>query len=269
MSRIQACFEQLKQQGKSALIPFVTAGDPHPDHTVDIMHALVKSGADIIELGVPFSDPMADGPVIQLADERALAHGVTLTNVLGMVKTFRTQDQTTPIVLMGYLNPVEVFGYERFAVAAGDAGVDGVLSVDLPPEAAVEFIELLKGQQIDPIFLVAPTTKGERIALIANAASGYLYYVSLKGVTGSASLDITSVKAKLETIRNTTDLPIAVGFGIKDADSAKSVGAIADGVVVGSALVNLIASNQDNPTALLACISSFVESLRKALDSNC
>jgi len=247
----------------------VTAGDPHPDQTVDIMHALVKSGADIIELGVPFSDPMADGPVIQLADERALAHGVTLTHILDMVKIFRTQDQTTPVVLMGYLNPVEVFGYERFAVAAGDAGVDGVLSVDLPPEASADFVELLKGQQIDPIFLVAPTTKDARIALIANAASGYLYYVSLKGVTGSASLDIVAVKAKLETISNTTDLPIAVGFGIKDADSAKSVGAIADGVVVGSALVNVIASNQDDPAALLACISTFVESLRKALDSNC
>ncbi|MBV1921177.1 MAG: tryptophan synthase subunit alpha [Pseudomonadales bacterium] len=265
MSRLKTCFEALASQGKTALIPFVTAGDPHPDQTVDIMHTLVASGSDVIELGIPFSDPMADGPVIQLADERALVHNTSLTDALAMVKRFRETDQKTPVVLMGYLNPVEVYGYERFAVDAGEVGVDGILTVDLPPEASVEFVGQLKDQNIDSIFLIAPTTTEERIKKIVTAGSGYLYYVSVKGVTGSGSLDVSAVKEKLETIRNSTDLPIAVGFGIKDPESAKAVGAIADGVVVGSALVNIIANNQHDKAALLTQLGEVTRSLSDAI----
>ena len=265
MSRLKACFEALASEKKTALIPFVTAGDPHPDQTVDIMHTLVENGSDIIELGVPFSDPMADGPVIQLADERALLHNTSLTDTLAMVKRFREKDQKTPVVLMGYLNPVEIYGYERFSVDAGDAGVDAVLTVDLPPEAASEFVSQLKAQDIDSIFLIAPTTTDERIKIIAAAGSGYLYYVAVKGVTGSGSLDVAAVSERLETIRNSTDLPIAVGFGIKDPESAKAVGSIADGVVVGSALVNIIAQNQQDKIALLERIGAFAHSLSDAI----
>ena len=229
------------------------------------MHALVENGANVIELGVPFSDPMADGPVIQLADERALIHNTSLTDILGMVQKFRETDNQTPVVLMGYLNPIEVFGYERFAVAAGDAGVDAILTVDLPPEASTLLVGELRAQGIDSIFLIAPTTTDARIKKITSASSGYLYYVSVKGVTGSASLDVSAVESKLETIRNSTDLPIAVGFGIKDAESAKAVGLIADGVVVGSALVNIIALNQHDKKALLEAVGRFVRSLSDAI----
>ena len=266
MSRIQACFADLKAANKTALIPFVTAGDPHPDQTVAIMHALAEAGSDIIELGVPFSDPMADGPTIQLADERALMHGVTLLDVISMVKAFRETNTTTPVVLMGYLNPVEVLGYAAFAKAAGEAGVDGVLTVDMPPEASATLNKALEANGIDPIFLLAPTTTDKRIKAIAEAAKGYLYYVSLKGITGAANLDPAQVKAKLETIRKITDLPIAVGFGIKDPETAGAVAQLADGVVVGSALVNVVAENQDDPQALLTAVSAFAGSLRQGID---
>ena len=237
MSRINACFEKLTADGRKALIPYVTAGDSDPTVTVPLMHAMVKAGADIIELGVPFSDPMADGPVIQRAAERALEHHVSLRDVLAMVVEFRQQDSDTPVVLMGYLNPVEVMGYTAFAEAAAKAGVDGALTVDLPPEEAAELVAALKAVQLDPIFLLAPTSDDERIKLICEAASGYVYYVAVKGVTGAGNLDVQSVSDKLDQIRAHTTLPVGVGFGIKDATSAAAVANVADAVVVGSALV--------------------------------
>ena len=244
MSRINACFEKLKADGRKALIPYVTAGDSEPSITVPLMHAMVKAGADIIELGVPFSDPMADGPVIQRAAERALEHHTSLKDVLAMVVEFRQQDNDTPVVLMGYLNPVEVMGYTAFAEAAAKAGVDGALTVDLPPEEADELVTALKSQQLDPIFLLAPTSDDERIKLICEAASGYVYYVAVKGVTGAGNLDVQSVSDKLDQIRAHTTLPVGVGFGIKDATSAAAVANVADAVVVGSALVQKIEEAQ-------------------------
>lgn len=267
MSRIEACFAELKAAQKTALVPFVTAGDPHPDQTVAIMHALADAGADVIELGIPFSDPMADGPTIQLADERALEHDVSLTDVINMVATFRQDNSTTPVVLMGYLNPVEVMGYQAFADKAAEAGVDGVLTVDLPPEAATQLNAVLAAKGVDAIFLIAPTTTESRISKIAAAAKGYLYYVSLKGITGAGHLDADDVSSKLETIRKITDLPIAVGFGIKDPETAGTVAKISDGVVVGSALVNIVAENQDNPEQLIKEISGFTQSLRNGIDN--
>lgn len=244
MSRINACFEKLKTDGRKALIPYVTAGDSDPKVTVPLMHAMVQAGADIIELGVPFSDPMADGPVIQRAAERALEHHTSLHDVLAMVTEFRQQDSATPVVLMGYLNPVEVMGYTAFAKAAAEAGVDGALTVDLPPEEADELVTALKAQQLDPIFLLAPTSDDERIKLITDAASGYVYYVAVKGVTGAGNLDVPAVSTKLDQIRAHTNLPVGVGFGIKDATSAAAVAAVADAVVVGSALVQKIEEAQ-------------------------
>jgi len=243
MSRIEDCFTKLKTEGRKALIPYVTAGDPEPAISVPLMHAMVTAGADIIELGVPFSDPMADGPVIQRAAERALEHGTSLRDVLAMVAEFRQRDTGTPVVLMGYLNPVEVMGYETFAKAAAEAGVDGVLSVDLPPEEAHDLLVALRGYGVDPIFLLAPTTDDIRIEKICSVASGYVYYVALKGVTGAGGLDVQSVTDKLAQIRRHTDLPVGVGFGIKDADSAAAVANVADAVVVGSALVKKIEQN--------------------------
>ena len=266
MSRIAACLQNLKQQDKKALIPFITAGDPQLDATVTLMHTLAEQGADIIELGIPFSDPMADGPVIQLADERALANGVTTNHVLEMVTEFRQSNQQTPIVLMGYLNPIEAYGYGKFAQDAAEAGVDGLIVVDLPPEAAVEPIKLFDAAGLDTIFLIAPTTSYKRIAKIAESGRGYLYYVSLKGVTGAGNLDVDGVNSKLETIRKTTDLPIAVGFGIKDAETARLIGQNADGVVVGSALVKLIAEFQNDRDTMIAKVSEFTRSLRQGLD---
>ena len=266
MGRIQACLKELKDKQTTALIPFLTAGDPTLELTVSLLHELVAAGADIIEVGVPFSDPMADGPVIQLADERALKQGVTLKSILATVKAFRNTDPNTPIVLMGYLNPIEAYGYEEFAKDANKAGVDGVLIVDLPPEAAGEINAHLDRNGISPIHLIAPTTSEKRIGLIASAAKGYLYYVSLKGVTGVASVDPGAVKQKLQEIRNITDLPLCVGFGIKDAASAKAIGDLAEGVVVGSALVNIIAANQTDKNTLLQETHEFINSLRTALD---
>ena len=266
MRRIESCFQRLDGQNRKALIPFVTAGDPVKDVTVPLMHAMVDAGADIIELGVPFSDPMADGPVIQLACERALAHNTSTRDVLAMVKTFRETNTQTPVVLMGYLNPVEVMGYETFAKAAADAGVDGVLLVDLPPEEALDVKPLMDAHGLDMIFLVAPTTSDARIKLIGQAGSGYLYYVSLKGVTGSATLNVDEVASRVETIRNLAQLPIGVGFGIKDAESAQAVSRVADGVVVGSALVNQIAENKDTPDAINDAVGGILSAMRKAMD---
>ncbi len=264
MSRIMACFDRLKQQHRKALIPFITAGDPQADLTVDLMHALVRAGANIIELGVPFSDPMADGPVIQRASERALDNHVSLTTVLQMVTLFRQQDANTPVVLMGYVNPIEAMGYDTFAKAAQAAGVDGVLTVDLPPEEGAEFNQLLKAQGLDSIFLIAPTTTEPRIQTICQQAGGFIYYVSLKGVTGSQALDVDAVADKLTTVRAHTDLPIGVGFGIRDAASAAAVAQVADAVVVGSTLVSL--SETVPPQQLAAALETLLGGMRQAMD---
>lgn len=267
MSRIEACFKALEEQQKKALIPYVTAGDPNPESTIALMHAMVEAGADIIELGIPFSDPMADGPVIQKAFERALEKGVTFHHVLDMVKAFREQNQATPVVLMGYLNPAEVIGYEPFVSLSKEAGVDGFIFVDLPPEEAQEMTEICTQADLNIIFLIAPTTTEERIAKIASHGSGYLYYVSLKGVTGSKSLNVDEVAQKLETIGKITDLPVTVGFGIKDAESAAAVAKVSSGAVVGSALVNKITESIDNPQQFIEEISALLKSMRNAMDS--
>lgn len=267
MSRIEACFQALKAQGKKALIPYVTAGDPHPSITVPLMHQMVEAGASIIELGVPFSDPMADGPTIQLAHERSLVHNTSLTDILVMVQTFRQTNQTTPVVLMGYLNPIEIMGYEAFAQAAQAAGVDGVLTVDLPPEEGKEVLPLFKAHGLDPIFLVAPTTPAHRMQAIAEAASGFVYYVSLKGVTGANTLDTAEVAARLTKMREYTDLPLGVGFGIKDAATAAAVGQVADAVVVGSALIKQVEATPEDHTTIIKNISGLLASMRSALDA--
>ena len=267
MSRIKGCFERLRSEGRRALIPFVTAGDPDPAITVPMMHRLVEAGADIIELGVPFSDPMADGPVIQRAAERALAKGTSLHDVLAMVRRFRETDNETPVVLMGYLNPVEVMGYAAFASEAASAGVDGALIVDLPPEEGTEMHDALVANNLDPIFLIAPTSTGERITRICNASSGYVYYVSLKGITGAGHLDLDSVESKLVEIRAHTDLPVGVGFGIKDAETASRMGKIADAVIVGSAIVSRIEEHAAQPDAAIESVADFVAELRQGLDA--
>jgi tryptophan synthase alpha chain len=265
MSRIANTFSQLKSQGRKALIPFVTAGDPNPSSTVPIMQALVRSGANIIELGVPFSDPMADGPVIQRSSERALAHGTSLRRVLQMVQEFRSSDDATPVVLMGYANPIEAMGYENFSKAAEFAGVDGVLVVDYPPEESAELVKQLRAKQIDTIFLLSPTSVDARIEEVGRVASGYIYYVSLKGVTGAASLDLGEVSARLPRIRAQISLPIGVGFGIRDAATARSVAGISDAVVVGSRLVQEI--EKSGPDALIANVSTLIADFRRAMDA--
>lgn len=266
MSRIKTTFDSLAAARRKALIPYITAGDPHPQYTVGLMHALVEAGADILELGVPFSDPMADGPVIQLACERALVHHTSLRMVIGMVAEFRKRDPRTPVVLMGYLNPVEAMGLDAFAKAAREAGVDGVLVVDLAVEEAPEFSPTLARAGLDCIFLLAPTSPPARIRAAAALASGYLYYVSLKGVTGAATLDVASVTSKCAEIRGITRLPLAVGFGIRDAASAAAVAAVADGVVVGSALVAEIERNQARPDLLPGLLKARLAPMREAMD---
>ena len=264
MSKIAAVFAALKAQGKKGLIPFVTAGDPHPNMTVDVMHALVKGGADIIELGVPFSDPMADGPVIQRSSERALAQGVTLRQCLENVKTFRIQNQQTPVVLMGYANPIEQMGHAEFAKAAKAVGVDGVLIVDYPPEECEEFAKQMRSNGIDPIFLLAPTSNQQRIAHAAQIAAGYIYYVSLRGVTGANTLNTSDVASVLPLIRQETNIPVAVGFGIRDAASAKAVSQTADAVVIGSRIGQLL--EEAKPGEELASLEHFIHEIRHALD---
>ncbi|MFV2054990.1 MAG: tryptophan synthase subunit alpha [Thiohalomonadales bacterium] len=267
MSRISNCLAAVKKNHKKALIPYITAGDPSADISLALMHALVCAGADIIELGVPFSDPMADGPIIQRAAERALQHHFSLRQVLQLVKQFRATDLETPVVLMGYLNPLEIMGIESFCESAQDVGVDGVLTVDMPPEEAQEWISALIRKDIDPIFLIAPTTDAARITLISDSCRGYLYYVAVKGTTGAGNLDVTQVTDKLAQIRKLSKLPVAVGFGIKDAVSANAIAAIADAVVVGSAVIQRVEQNLSDSSKIVAEVKSFIQSLRTAMDN--
>jgi tryptophan synthase alpha chain len=264
MSRIKNTFAALAAQGKKGLIPFITAGDPDPAKTVDFMHALAAGGADVIELGVPFSDPMADGPVIQRSSERALARGVSLRHVLADVKRFRERDDKTPVVLMGYANPIERMGAEAFAAAAKEAGVDGVLVVDYPPEESAGFAEQMRSAGIDPIFLLAPTSTDERVAAVGKVASGYVYYVSLKGVTGAANLDVSSIASKMPAIKSRVPLPVGVGFGIRDAQAARAVAEVSDAVVIGSRIVQLL---EEVPAeAAEETLTRFIAEVRRALD---
>lgn len=276
MSRIAATFTQLKAQDRKALIPFVTAGFPYPDVTPELMHAMVAGGADVIELGVPFSDPSADGPVIQKAGDRALAAGIGLVQVLAMVREFRQTNNSTPVVLMGYANPVERYsqkhrradaqeGTSAFVQDAATAGVDGVLIVDYPPEECEEFAAELKAHQMDLIFLLAPTSTDERMQQVARIASGYVYYVSLKGVTGSGALDTDAVEAMLPRIRQHVSVPVGVGFGIRDATTARAISRVADAVVIGSRIIQLIDAQPRDQVAATA--EAFLRDIRTALDS--
>ena len=265
MSRIAARFDKLRAARRKALIPYITAGDPHPAFTVPLMRGLVEAGADILELGVPFSDPMADGPVIQRSGERALKHGVGLTDVLNLVGEFRKQDSQTPLVLMGYANPIEAMGTAKFVAAANAAGVDGVIVVDYPPEECAEFALAARRAGIDPVFLLAPTSTDRRIEEVARVGSGYLYYVSLRGVSGAANLDFMEVAARIPKIRAATRLPIGVGFGIRDADSARRVAQAADAVVIGSRIIQEIESG--NAEGAVARVKAFLKPIRQALDA--
>lgn len=264
MSRIASTFEALKKQGRKALIPFITAGDPEPKLTLALMHALVEGGADVLELGVPFSDPMADGPVIQRSSERALKHGVSLKDVMKFVHEFRAANASTPVVLMGYANPVEAMGLERFAEAAKAAGVDGVLVVDYPPAEAQPLVELLDARGLDTIFLLSPTTTDARLEEVARLGRGYLYYVSLRGVTGASNIDLADVAARVQRVRELTSLPVGVGFGIRDAQSARAIGSAADAVVIGSALIEVIEKAPRDKAARQA--AAFLVPIRAALD---
>jgi tryptophan synthase alpha chain len=266
MSRIDRRFAQLKEAGRTGLIPFVTAGDPAPEHVVTLMHALVEAGADLIELGVPFSDPMADGPVIQHASERAIAKGVGLVDVLRWVAEFRSRDAQTPVVLMGYLNPVEIHGYARFAQEAVQAGVDGVLLVDCPLEEAA-VLQPLRDAGLQQILLAAPTTAPARMAQLCEAAEGFLYYVSFAGITGAAHLSTGGIAERVADIRAHARAPVAVGFGIRDAASAKAIAGFADAVVIGSALVERLAGATD-AADIAARIRAFLVPIRTALDAH-
>ena len=269
MSRITPTLEKLKAQDRKALIPYVMAGFPYPDVTPELMHAMVTAGSDIIELGVPFSDPMADGPVIQKAGEKAVAFGIGMTQVLGMVRTFREKDNSTPVVLMGYANPVECYdlkhGKDAFVRDAAAAGVDGLLVVDYPPEECVDFASKLKAAGLDLIFLLAPTSTDARMAQVAAVASGYVYYVSLKGVTGSGAIDTSAVKAMLPRIRSHISIPVGVGFGIRDAATARAISETADAVVIGTKVIQVI---EDLPRAeVCAAVAGFLQEIRSALDA--
>ena len=265
MSRIAGRFAALKAAGRKALVPYITAGDPLPGSTVPILHALVEAGGDVLEIGVPFSDPMADGPAIQRSSERALKNGVGLADVLKMVVQFRAKDAQTPVVLMGYANPIEAMGVDRFVDAARDAGVDGVIVVDYPPEECGPFAERCRQAGIDCIFLLAPTSTDARIREVARSGSGYLYYVSLKGVTGVKAVDTTDVAAHLPKIRAVSSLPIGVGFGIRDAETARAVAKIADAVIIGSRIVQEIESA--GPADAVARVKSLLAPIRRALDA--
>jgi len=264
MSRIAATFEALKAQRRTALIPYITAGDPYADATVEIMLAMAEAGADVIELGVPFSDPMADGPVIQKASERALARGIGMTQVLAMVRGFRAKNQRTPVVLMGYANPIERYGIERFVDDAKTAGVDGVLVVDYPPEECEAFAALLHRAELDPIFLLAPTSTERRMKEVGRIATGYVYYVSLTGVTGAGHLDVGAVAQMLPRIRAHVKVPLGVGFGIRDAATAKALAAVCDAVVIGSRIVQLLEGQPRDGVAVAG--REFIASIREALD---
>lgn len=264
MSRIQATFAALAADAKTALIPFITAGDPAPEMTVPLLHALVAGGADIIELGVPFSDPMAEGPIIQRACERALKFGVGMRDVLGFVREFRTTNAVTPIVLMGYANPIERMGQEAFIQAAKEAGVDGAIVVDYPPEECEQFALSMQANGLDPIFLLAPTSTEDRIAQVAKFGSGFSYYVSLKGVTGAGHIDTAEVTQKLAAIRKHVKLPIGVGFGIRDAATAKAIASVADAVVIGSRIIQELENSPREHAA--QAVQSFLAGIRRALD---
>ena len=264
MSRIKATFDKLAARGRKALIPFITAGDPDPGLALPLMRALVAGGADVIELGVPFSDPMADGPTIQRASERALKQGMSLRQVLSIVREFRAGDADTPVVLMGYANPVEAMGAGVFAAEAKQAGVDGVLVVDYPPEEGVVFAAIIKPAGIDPIFLLAPTSTDERCGQVAEIGSGYIYYVSLKGVTGAGHLDLDEVARRIPAIRKKVGMPVGVGFGIRDAESARRIAAVADAVVIGSRIIEEIEKSPREQAA--ANVMAFMRGIRSALD---
>jgi tryptophan synthase alpha chain len=269
MNRIATTFATLQAQKRKALIPYVTAGFPYADITPALMHGMVAAGADVIELGVPFSDPSADGAVIQKAGDRALSLGIGLAQVLAMVKTFREKDPKTPVVLMGYANPVERYdqkhGDNAFVRDAAAAGVDGVLIVDYPPEECADFAAQLRAHGMDLIFLLAPTSTAERMQQVAQVASGYVYYVSLRGVTGSAALDTTEVEAMLPRIRQHVHIPVGVGFGIRDADTARAVGRVADAVIIGSRLIQLIETQPHE--RVVAAAMDFLRPVRAALDA--
>ena len=264
MSRIASTFDALRRDGRKALIPFITAGDPSPEATVPLMHALVAGGADVIELGVPFSDPMADGPVIQRSSERALKHGVSLKSVIDAVAAFRKTDGRTPVVLFGYANPIEAMGPQRFADEAARAGADGVLIVDYPPEEARSTVELLDARGLDTIFLLSPTTTDARLKEVAALGRGYLYYVSLKGVTGAANIDLEDVSARIARIRKHTTLPVGVGFGIRDPETARRIASVADAVVIGSRLVQEIETSP--PENVNARVTAFLRGVRETMD---
>jgi len=269
VSRLTHYFQNLRDTGRKAVIPYIVAGDPSVAVTVPLMHKLVAAGADIIELGVPFSDPMSEGPVIQLGHERALANGVGIRDVLAMVAEFRRDNSTTPVIMMGYANPVERMGYTAFADACQSAGVDGLITVDLPPEEVATLNVELKRVEIDNIFLISPTTPDPRITTITQSASGFIYYVAVKGVTGAGNLDVEDVRGHLARIRATSNLPVAVGFGIKDSDSASSVADIADGVVVGSALIDTMAkaiAGGDTEEAAVGKAINLLESIRTGVN---
>ncbi len=267
MSRIEHRFAQRRAESRKTLVTYITGGDPNPGATVPMMHELVAAGADVIEIGMPFSDPMADGPVIQSACDRALAHGTGIAGVMQMIRDFRRDDQDTPVVLMGYLNPIEQTGYAHFAREAAAAGVDGVLTVDLPPEEGNELVPALAEHDLDPIWLIAPTTSIERIRSICDNAKGFVYYVSIKGVTGAATLDVANVGEHVDAIRAATQLPVGVGFGVRNGEDAGHLGQIADAVVVGSAIVERIGQHADDAPAALAAVGAFVRSLRAGLDA--
>jgi tryptophan synthase alpha chain len=265
MSRIQGRFEAFAKAKRKALIPYITAGDPHPSLTVPLLHGLVEAGADILELGVPFSDPMADGPVIQRSGERALKHGVGLSDVLRMVTEFRNTDSATPVVLMGYANPIEAMGLDKFAAMASAAGIDGVIVVDYPPEECAEFAALMKRSDIDPIFLLAPTSTDKRIDQVAHSGSGFLYYVSLRGVTGAANIDLSEIAARIPKLRAATRLPIGVGFGIRDAESARRVAQSADAVVIGARIIQEIEAGSAD--SAVSRVKAFLKPIRQAMDA--
>ena len=268
MSRISQRLNQAKASGKKILVAYVVNGDPFPQATLPTLHAMVEQGVDVIELGVPFSDPMAEGPVIQKGHERALEHGTSLKGTLEIVKQFRATDNTTPVVLMGYANPVERFGYAEFARAAAEAGVDGLLTVDLPPEEVAVLKAELDANGLDNIFLLAPTTTVDRAKKIAAHASGFLYYVSLKGVTGAGHLDVAAVRAKLDEFGQLTDLPLCVGFGIKDPETAKAIAGLADGVVIGSVLVDRMGAQADKKAEeIAASVGDIISGIRTAINT--
>ena len=260
VNRIESRLAQLKQQDKTALVPYITAGDPEPTATLELMHLLVAEGADLIELGVPFSDPMADGPVIQKAVERALAHNVSLNHVFEMVRAFRETDQQTPVLLMGYLNPIEAMGYEVFAQKAQAAGVDGVLTVDMPPEESLEYTQILSAHELERVFLISPTTPASRLNAVNNQGSGFVYYVSLKGVTGKGQVDLTDVQTQVAQLRQEVNLPVGIGFGIRDASSAYQMAQVGEAVIIGSALVGLIEQHQQQ--GLSAIKQALIEQMR-------